>query len=145
AVPVGGGVVLDGNGEGIVSAAAAGLLDDPDGPLLLGADVVAQDDLDEVTDATTRFIITDTYRKRANRWYSLRENVGATEPADSGVVEDDPSDARLSLADESPDNHPVVDWRGVQRIWASTYGSQLTLLPEERPSNAFDGDPTTAW
>ncbi len=143
--PVGGGTLVDGDGEGVVSAAAAGLLDAP-GALLLGADVVRHGDLDSVTDGTTRIILTDTNRKRAKRWYSLRENAGATEPVDQTVVLDDPSDARLEVAGSTPPGtQTVVQWRGVVRIWATAYGSQNTLVPEERPSNAFDGDLTTAW
>jgi arabinofuranan 3-O-arabinosyltransferase len=143
--PVGGGTIVDGDGEGVVSAAAAGLLDAP-GALLLGADVVRGDDLAAVTDGTTRVVLTDTNRKRAKRWYSLRENAGATEPVDQSVVLDDPSDARLQVAGTTPaGTQTVVQWPGVERIWATAYGSQNTLVPEERPSNAFDGDRTTAW
>lgn len=145
AVGVGGGIVVDGDGEGIVSAAAAGLLDRP-GALLLGADVVRHRDARAVTDSTTAVVLTDTNRKRAMRWYSTRENAGATEPVDQPAVLDDPSDARLQVAGSTPPGtQTVVEWRGVRRIWASGYGSQNTLQPEERPSNAFDGDLTTAW
>ena len=143
--PVGGGTVVDGDGEGIVSAAAAGLIDGR-GLLLLGADLVAGDDLDRATDHDTRYVLTDSNRKRAKRWYSLRENAGATEPADGTVVLDDPSDARLEVAGTTPPgSQTVVEWRGVDRIWASAYGGLGSLVPEERPANAFDGDPTTAW
>lgn len=143
--PVGGGTVVDGDGEGVLSAAAAGLLD-AEGALLLGADLVRRGDLDAITDDRTAVVLTDSNRKRAKRWYSLRENAGATEPADRAVVLDDPSDARLEVAGATPDGtQTVVRWEGVERIWATAYGSQNTLVPEERPSNAFDGDLTTAW
>lgn len=142
---VGAGTVVDGDGEGIVSAAAAGLLDGT-GVLLLGADLVARGDRAAVTDGTTRYILTDTNRKRAKRWYSLRENAGATEPLRTRVVLDDPSDARLEIAGPpAPGTQTVVEWRGVERIWAAAYGGLGTLVPEERPSNALDGDLSTAW
>lgn len=147
AVPVGGGVVVDGDGEGIVAAAAAGLLDDLSGVLLLGADLAREGGrLDDVVDGATRIVLTDTNRKRAHRWYTLRENVGATEPVDAEVVTDDDADARLSVAgEEVVGARSVVQWRGVARVWATTYGEPASLLPEERPANAFDGDPRTAW
>lgn len=147
AVPVGGGVVVDGDGEGIVAAAAAGLLEDLTGVLLLGADVARDDGgFDDVIDGDTRLVLTDTNRKRAHRWYTLRENVGATEPADGHAVLDDDADERLSIAGEHvAGSQSVAQWRGVARVWATTYGEPASLLPEERPANAFDGDLRTAW
>lgn len=147
ALPVAGAVVVDGDGEGIVHAAAAGLLDGAEGPLLLGADVArASGRFDDVTPDGTAFIITDTNRKRGERWYALRENVGATEPRSRPAVEDDPSDARLRVVPDGPAAaQTVVEWSGASRVWASAYGSGRTLVPEERPANAFDGDPGTAW
>lgn len=147
AVPVDGAVVVDGDGEGIVQAAAAGLLEDVTGPLLLGADV-ARDaaDLDELAPEGTAFVVTDTNRKRGERWYALRENVGATEPAAHPAVLDDPTDARLEVVPGQPRSaQTTVEWSGAERVWATAYGSALTLVPEERPSNAFDGDTSTAW
>ncbi len=141
-----GGLVLDGDGEGIVAAAAAGLLDDLAGPLLLGADVATDERFAELTPRGTAFVVTDTNRKRGERWYALRENVGATEPADRPAVLDDPSDARLTVVPDQPASaQTVVEWTGARNVWATAYGSPQTLVPEERPSNAFDGDPATAW
>jgi arabinofuranan 3-O-arabinosyltransferase len=143
----GAGVVVDGDGEGVVAAAAAGLLDDPDGPVLLAADLLSPADrLERSVGPGTRYVLTDSNRKRAQRWYALRENVGATEPATSALVLDDPSDARLVMAGEDRlESRTVVEWQGAQRVWATAYGTPFTLLPEERPSNAFDGDDGTAW
>jgi hypothetical protein len=145
AVPHGAGMVLDGDGEGVLAAAAAGLLGDA--PLLLAADLVAAPGrLAASVGPGTRYVLTDTNRKRGQRWYALRENVGATEPPGSAVVIDDPSDARLVVAgDGSVDTRTTVLWRGADSIWATSYGTPFTLLPEERPVNAFDGDPHTAW
>ena len=55
-------------------------------------------------------------RKRAKRWYSLRENAGATEPADHAVVLDDdpPTRASRSPAPRPPGTQTVVVWRGVR-------------------------------
>jgi hypothetical protein len=147
AIPVRGGVVVDGDGEGIVQAGAAGLLDGLIGPLLLGADLARDTSgFDRLTPDGTAFVITDTNRKRGERWYALRENVGATEPAAHPAVLDDPTDARLEVVAGQPASaRTTVEWSGAQRVWATAYGSALTLVPEERPSNAFDGDASTAW
>jgi hypothetical protein len=138
--------IVDGSGEGLVNAGAAGLLDDLPGALLFGADLSRADSATDLFGADPRFLITDSNRKQDERWYSLRENVGATEPID-GLVSDEASvGGRIDLvSDMSPTSQTVVRWEGAKRIWASAYGETATLLPEDRPSNAFDGDPDTAW
>ncbi|MFI5045844.1 MAG: alpha-(1-_3)-arabinofuranosyltransferase family protein [Acidimicrobiia bacterium] len=144
--PVGNGVVLAGDGEGVVASAAAGLVDGRGSPLLFSVELDKQR-FDKVTGPATRYIVTDSNRKRAERWYALRENFGATEPANEGVITyQDPSDARLEIAPGAPTStQTVAEWRGAERVWASSYGNEFTLLPETRPVNAFDGDPRTAW
>jgi arabinofuranan 3-O-arabinosyltransferase len=144
--PVGTGVVLAGDGEGIVASAAAGLVDGKGAPLLLSVEL-DRERFDAVTGPGTRYIVTDSNRKRAERWYALRENFGATEPAhEQAVTYDDPSDARLEVVPDAPSStYSVAEWRGAERVWASSYGNEFTLLPEVRPVNAFDGDPRTAW
>ncbi|MEO5839394.1 MAG: alpha-(1-_3)-arabinofuranosyltransferase family protein, partial [Acidimicrobiales bacterium] len=145
AATTGAGTVIDGDGEGVLAAAAAGLLGLERLPLLFGGDVSATSAKDALGSGTV-YIVTDSNRKRSQRWYALRDNVGATEPADSSVMLDDVSDARLPVVDDEPDNAlTVVELRGAQRIWSSSYGGVFTLTPEERPTNAFDGDPRTAW
>ena len=143
----GGGVVVDGDGDGVVAAAAAGLLDGRDGPVLMEPELLTSGKYHKAISPSTRYVVTDTNRKRAQRWYSLRENVGATEPANAlAVVNDDPSDARLELVPGlTADDQTVVEWRGAKWVWGSAYGNDLTLIPEERPAHAFDGDPRTAW
>lgn len=146
-LPTQGAVVVDGDGEGVLHAAAADLLGDRPGPLLLGADVTLDPDrFDVLAPEGTAFVVTDSNRKRGERWYALRENVGATEPATRSAVLDDPTDARLEIVPgQSASARTTVEWAGADRVWATAYGSALTLVPEERPSNAFDGDTSTAW
>jgi arabinofuranan 3-O-arabinosyltransferase len=146
AAPVGGATVLAGDGEGVLAAAAAGLVGG-DGPILLAADLLRDDGrFEDAIGAGTRYVLTDSNRKRAQRWYTLQGNAGATEPVDGRLVATDPADTRLPVVpDEAPGTRTVVEWRGAERIRADSYGLPGLLLPEERPSNAFDGDPDTAW
>ncbi len=80
------------------------------------------------------------------RWYTLRENVGATEPAD-GTVSDDEAGRRARSTSSTTCRSPsqtVVRWEGAERIWATRLRRRpARSLPEDRPSNAFDGDPDT--
>ncbi|MDQ2651012.1 MAG: DUF3367 domain-containing protein [Actinomycetota bacterium] len=139
-------VIVEGSGEGFYAAAAAGLLDREAGPVLLGADLARPDTPDELFGDKARWIITDSNRKQDERWYSLRENVGATEPPDAEITTRAIVDGRIPLVPDQPsDARTTVHYEGARRIWATDYGSAITLTPEDRPSNAFDGDPRTAW
>ena len=39
----------------------------------------------------------------------------------------------------------TVEQRGVARVDATAYGNPVTYTPDDRPANAIDGDPRTAW
>jgi arabinofuranan 3-O-arabinosyltransferase len=147
AEPSNGGVILSGAADGVVSAAAAGLLDDNDGPLFYAAEVtLTPEALDRALSPTTDLILTDSNRKRAQHWYSLRENMGATEPLGGRAMPTDVSDARLpAIPDQLDRSLTTVEYRGAARVWASSYGSDATLTPENRAVMAFDGDIRTAW
>ncbi|HJR26545.1 MAG TPA: alpha-(1-_3)-arabinofuranosyltransferase family protein, partial [Acidimicrobiales bacterium] len=138
--------VVDGSGDGLYAAAAAGLLDEGAGPLLFGADL-ARSGTDPLLFGTVpRFIVTDSNRKADERWYSLRENVGATEPADGRIADEESVGGPIDLVEGQPVTaRTIVRWLGAARIWANDYGTASTLLPEDRPSNAFDGDLDTSW
>ena len=143
-------VILSGDGDGIVDAAAAGLID--------GEELVFYSaDLSElpasldgiVFDADAHVIITDTNRRRAERFTTLRENAGYTETADEQPLTDDAADARIPLfgpdADDGDPTYSVTLLDGADGVRATSYGNIVTYIPEERPSLAFDGDPSTAW
>ena len=100
----------------------------------LGGDVAVSASKDSLG-GSTRYVVTDSNRKRAGRWYAMRDNVGATEPVDADVVLDDISDARLPVvADEPPDALTVVELRGAERVWASSYGGIFTPPGGNRPT-----------
>lgn len=150
AEPTTGGTVVAGDGDGIIAAAAAGLLDGP-GPLLLGAEVVrdhassgaAASSLD---DETTHLILTDSNRLRGHRWYSMRENTGPTEVPGQRAMRRDSGDARIPpVGDQLESSYTIAEHRGAARVWASAYGNPVTMTPENRAVMAFDGDTRTAW
>ncbi len=143
-------VLLSGDGDGVVDAAAAGLIDGNE-LLFYSADLAdLPAGLDGIVfDADARVIFTDTNRRRAERFTTLRENTGYTETADEEALVDDLSDARLPLFGDTPDDgdpsSSVTILEGVADIRATSYGNIVTYIPEERPALAFDGDPSTAW
>jgi len=142
-------VVLHGDGAGFVATAAVGLpgLGTDAGPWLTAHELADWPAGRRVArQPTTRHVVTDTNRKTQHRFTTLLENDGATQTAAgdpvSGVANDTTtSDGNHSVtADQS-----VTVLRGARSITASAYGNVISLLPEDRPASAFDGDPRTAW
>lgn len=151
--PLTGGTVIVGDGEGIVNTAGAGLLDVGE-PLWFAADLVADDDLAAtVLSEPSHIVITDTNKKRARRWGTLRENVGAIEAADEVPLVEDPTDNRLPLFPGLENRHDlnvddtrtVATQHGSFSVQASAYGNPVTYTNDDRAFFAVDGDVDTAW
>lgn len=141
-----GTMLVAGDGEGVVEAASAGLLGG-DEVLLYSAALATQPMVRAraLADGAT-LLLTDTNRKRARRWSTVRENTGYTERAGEKPLVDDPSDNRLPLfPDAKDDAYTTVEQRGVASVQASDYGNPVSYTAEDRPANAFDGDTATAW
>ncbi|HEY3187662.1 MAG TPA: alpha-(1-_3)-arabinofuranosyltransferase family protein, partial [Solirubrobacteraceae bacterium] len=133
-----GALVVDGDGEGVVDVAAAGLLG-------RGRPVRYAQAGPAVPDAST-LVVTDTNRLRARRWGTVRENTGYTEGPGLGPLRDDPADARLDVFPHAPaDAFTIVEQRGVRSVRATHYGNPVSYTPEDRAANALDGDLRTAW
>lgn len=147
AVPAEAGVVIAGSGDGVVAASAAGLLDDYVGPIRYAAEVTASPNLlDEAISEDTTLILTDSNRLRAQHWFSLKDNVGALETPGHPAIPNDVSDARLLPVEPASEaSLTVAEFRGAKNVWATGYGNPITLTPEYRAVNAFDGDFNTAW
>ncbi|MBV9713837.1 MAG: DUF3367 domain-containing protein [Solirubrobacterales bacterium] len=90
-----------------------------------------------------RWIVSDASRRQgldfglahSNFSYTLQPNERA------------PGNPNLQVAPATPGaEQAVAVYRGdIASVTASSYGSWLLQLPELAPSNAFDGDPATAW
>lgn len=149
---VGGALVVVGDGAGLVDTAGAGLLD-PQRPIWFGADLAADDELRAAVLAEpATVVVTDTNKRRARRWGTLRENLGFTEQSGETPLIDDPTDNRLELfpglADGGvdPDDAMTVSRQDAPFVMrASNYGNPVTYTNDDRPALAIDGDPDTAW
>ncbi|MBI4936268.1 MAG: DUF3367 domain-containing protein [Actinobacteria bacterium] len=132
-------VVLAGSGDGVIDAAAAGLLHGDE------ALVYAADDTDE----PAIVIVTDSNRDRAHHWRSSQDVSGFTEAGGDGsdVLRIDEGDQRLPVfgpvADANDQTIAVLD--PPLTVQASGYGEPFAYRPEQRPAMAVDGDPNTAW
>ena len=139
-------LVVAGDANGVVAAASVGLL--TGNPTIVYAGTL---DTDRTLQRQTlakpaSLVVTDTNRKQGYRWNSLNENTGYTETAAQGPDTADPSDAPLDLFPGAPaDSQTTTVLSGVSSVTASSYGSSITYLPEDRPAAALDGNTQTAW
>ncbi len=137
-------VLLSGDGAGIVDAAIAGLLEG-DELIRYSADLTDDPDFARTQLVDDRaLLVTDTNRKRAQRWTTVRHTQGFTETVDGGILRNDRTDNRLPVLEPRPGTQTVAEHRGLT-VRASDYGNPITYTPEERPANATDGDVRTAW
>jgi hypothetical protein len=145
--PVTAPVIIAGDGRGLVEAAAAGLLGGD--PAIFYSGSFAPDPAgfaQAMADGAT-FVLTDTNALAGQKWGGLRDNLGQVDQP--GVPDDlvsDPSDYVLPLfPGEGTASNTVAEVSGITSVQASIYGDTLTYTPENRPLNAVDGDPATAW
>ncbi|HEX2551960.1 MAG TPA: alpha-(1-_3)-arabinofuranosyltransferase family protein, partial [Nocardioidaceae bacterium] len=139
-------MVMAGDGEGMVDAAEAGMLDGD--PLVFYSGTFAKDPvgLRSVLTRAPTLVITDSNRDRARRWSTLTETSGYTEGPGTHPLTRDESDARLDLfPDETPASQTITVLEGAKSVAASDYANAITYTPEDRATRAFDGDPHTAW
>jgi arabinofuranan 3-O-arabinosyltransferase len=139
-------LVVAGDANGVVAASSQGLL--TGNPTILYAGTLDTDAAlkRRTLSAPAQLVVTDTNRKQGYRWNSLNENTGYTETAAQGPDTSDPSDAPLDLFPGAPaDAQTTTVLNGVSSVTASSYGSSITYLPEDRPAAALDGNTQTAW
>ena len=155
-------VVLAGDGDGIVDTASAGLLSGKE--LVQYAASLAGDQaaMDAALKDEGVLVLTDTNRRQARRWGTVRDNTGITERAGQKALIEDPKDQRLDLftdaatakagpnrnltdGKEGDGDATVTESRGGVWAEASSYGNSVTLTPEDNPVNAVDDDDNTAW
>ncbi len=142
-------VLLSGSGEGIVAAAAAGLIEG-DELIRYSASFAADggggtDALVDAAAGGAPVVITDSNRKSAQRWGVVHEADGLTETVDEEPLVPDPSDNRLPLFPGAGTDTQSVAVRDGVTARATGYGNSISYTPEDRATAALDDDLTTAW
>ena len=137
-------LVISGDAEGIVSAAAEGLLE-ANRPLLLSASYLDEPEtLNSMITPDARLVITDSNRKAGQRWGTIRETKGYTERIDEDPLRLDLSDHRLDSTGVDPSTMTVSEQFQIKAT-ASAYGNPVTFTAGDRPFHAIDSFPETAW
>ncbi len=143
--PSSGSLLMAGNADGLVDVAPLGLLDGPQATFFAASYATDPTGFAKIYDDDATLVVTDTNRKRAERWGTIREQTGYTERADE-VAPYDPTDQRLEVfPGQTSADQTVTEQRGGAILTASDYGNPVTYTPDDRPANAMDGDPESAW
>ncbi len=142
--------VVAGSADGLVDAAAAGLLTGHElirySADLLDADATNGDDAG--IDTAAHVIVTDSNRDRAHQWRTAQDVWGFTEDGtdEPGVLRFDSADQRTPVfAGPTSADMTIAEQRGAVTADVSAYGEPFAYRPENRAAMAVDGDPTTAW
>jgi arabinofuranan 3-O-arabinosyltransferase len=137
-------LLVAGDGAGLVDAAGFGLIDGSE--LIRYSASLDPDEIEAALDEGAALLVTDSNRKRGERWTTIRHTRGFTESTGYQPLEDDARDNRLPLfPDETSGAMSVAEDRGGVSARATSYGNQITFTSEERPALAVDGDLETAW
>ncbi len=138
--------LLAGDAHGVVALASVGALA-VDRPLFYSATFADDpEQLDTLIDADSTLIVTDTNRRQATRWASVRDNDGATEREGETPLRTDLTDNRLDVfPGAGDDTRTVVEQSSGATVSASAYGNNVTYTPGDRAVKAVDGDPATGW
>ncbi len=140
-----GELVVDGDGVGLDEAASAGLLNTDSAILYAGTLDTHPSAEAQALASNSTLVVTDSNRKEAFRWNTILGNAGAT-LTKAQPQPTDPNNAPLDLFPGAPaDAQTTVALQGVDAITASSYGNVDDYLPEDRPSQALDGNLDTAW
>ena len=139
-------LIVSGDGEGLVDLASIGALNGSG--VVLYSGTFANDPArlrSELEQPNSVLVVTDSNRKRARRWTSVRDTAGETERVGQTALVKDENDNRLDVfPDAGTDAQTVVETPGVA-VSTSKYGDPGFYEPEYRGSRAFDGDVDTQW
>jgi arabinofuranan 3-O-arabinosyltransferase len=140
----GNALLVAGDGAGLVDAAGARLIDGTE--LIRYSASLDDDEIAAALDEGAALLLTDSNRKRGERWTTIRHTRGYTEAADEEPLVTDISDNRLPVfPDATSDTQTVSVYEGGIEARATSYGNTITFTPEDRAAYAVDGDPETAW
>lgn len=142
--PAEGALLVSGDGAGLVDAASASRISGEE--LIRYSATLDREAIRTELDRGAQLLVTDSNRKRGERWGSLRHNRGETEVADRGPLEEDATDNRLPrFPDRGSDVQTVTIQEGRVHVEASSYGNPITYAADDRAALALDGDLDTAW
>lgn len=143
-VSAGNPVVIDGDGDGLVSVASVGLLD-ANRLILYSPTFEHRPGFLRELPSTTSLVVTDSNRKRPYWATSLTKSYGPTEAADEKPIAKSPYDQRLDVFPGSTTDAQTVTIMGGVKSVRATSGYGVYNLTATRPSLVLDGSIYTGW
>ena len=139
-------LVVAGDGQGLMEAAAAGLL--ASDPTVFYSATFAGDraGLERQLGNGAVLVLTDSNPKQLSTWGTVVDDYGYVEQANETPLLFDPAEASLPVfpgAGSGTQTVALVD--GVASVRATAYSNPITNTAENQPLNAVDGDPDTSW
>ncbi len=148
--PIQGAMILDGGGQGVVNAASAGLLNND--PTIVYSGTLSSSGAsgrkleNTLMSNGAGLVLTDTNAKATRSWGTIRETEGYIQQANEKPHTNDINNRPLNVfPGQTSDEQTVADLVGIASVRASSYGNGISYIPENRPSNALDGNINTAW
>jgi hypothetical protein len=138
-------LVVSGDGDGLVDLAADGLLTGNELIRYTAALAGDRPGLSSAVSGDSVLVVTDSNRKRAERWDNVNYDVGYTQRPGEQPLVTDTLNNQLDPFPGEPGNAQTTMSQGNVQVSATAYGSNSQYLPADRPAYAFDGDPSTAW
>ena len=141
-------IVVSGSGDGLVDAAAPGLIDGRSVVRYSASFAADPAAIRAAIDEASAVIVTDSNRSEARHWRSSQDTRGFTEypPQRLGLLAEVAADQRLPVFDTlQADTVTVTEQLGPVSGTATSYGEPFAYLPEHRPFMAIDGDLATSW
>ncbi|HSO96147.1 MAG TPA: alpha-(1-_3)-arabinofuranosyltransferase family protein [Acidimicrobiia bacterium] len=138
-------VIVSGDGEALVDLAQSNLLSGQELVQYTGSFAKDPRGLQGAIDGSSVLVVTDTNRKRAQRWDNVNYNVGYTERRGGQPLVTDTNDNQLVVFPDAGANAATTMEQGGVTVSATGYGQQAVYLPADRPAQAFDGNVNTAW
>jgi Alpha-(1->3)-arabinofuranosyltransferase len=137
-------VVVAGNGDGIVDLANAGVFSG-DEVILYAASFDDVEELADVVQPNTRFIVTDSQRWEVQSVESFVDGVSAT-GSPSWPLPSFPGARTIKpVADAKPGSFTTVGYLGAKTLVAPDIQGVTSYGPGDRVALAFDQNPATAW
>ena len=138
--------MVAGDGQGLLEAAAAGLLATKPTIFYSGTFDGDQAGLDKQLRNGAVLVLTDSNQKQLSTWGTVNNNYGYVEQANETPLGNQPSEVALPVFPGAGSNtQTVAVVNGVASVRATAYGNPITNLPEDQPLNAVDGNPATSW
>ena len=139
-------IILAGDGAGVVEAAGAGLLGGNQTILYAASEAKDPGGFARAMANGATLVLTDSNPLAQYKWGSLQANIGAVQKPGAPTLGSHPSDYTLPVfPGETTADQTVAEVNGVSWVVANQYGDSLSFTPENKPLNAFDDNPSTAW